>query len=279
MLKKELFWSLLLTCTTLTAGELDGKSADDIAKELANPNTPLTSLRFRLQHFSYEGDLPNANSQSSTLLNLQPTLPFPLDNGHNIWVRPSIPLIFDQPSFNTANQTFDSTFGLADIVFDVQYGKAVKQGFLWSAGGSITLPTATDESLGSNKWSAGPGFQIGHMGKKSVLGTFINHQWDFAGSGDNDVSLTTTQLFAVYLPGGGWNIGSVPVITYDHEKNETTLPLNVAIGRTVVLNERPWKFSLELNYYVEQPDSLGPQWMIGFNIAPVVKNKLVDWFK
>jgi len=36
---------------------------------------------------------------------------------------------------------------------------------------------------------------------------------------------------------------------------------------------------MELNYYVDQPDAVGPEWMIGFNIAPVVQNKLANWFK
>ena len=28
----------------------------------------------------------------------------------------------------------------------------------------------------------------------------------------------------------------------------------------------------EVNYYAQQPDAFGPDWMIGINIAPVVKN-------
>ena len=35
---------------------------------------------------------------------------------------------------------------------------------------------------------------------------------------------------------------------------------------------RPWKLGVEVNYYTEQPDAFGPDWMIGINIAPVVKN-------
>jgi hypothetical protein len=35
----------------------------------------------------------------------------------------------------------------------------------------------------------------------------------------------------------------------------------------------------EINYYVEQPDAFGPEWMVSFSIAPVVVNVLADWFK
>jgi hypothetical protein len=36
----------------------------------------------------------------------------------------------------------------------------------------------------------GPGFQIGQLTKKSVLGVFVNHQWDVAGSGGNDCNMS-----------------------------------------------------------------------------------------
>jgi hypothetical protein len=86
-------------------------------------------------------------------------------------------------------------------------------------------------------------------------------------------------LFGTYLPGDGWNVGTTPIITYDHEIDEATVPLNITAGRTIILGGRPWKFSVEVNYYVEQPDAFGPQWMIGFNVAPVVENIFATWLE
>ena len=221
---------LVLGVVSLSANNIDGKSTEEIAKELANPNTPLTSVKFKLQYIEYKGSLTHANAQDKFLINLQPTLPFPVDDEHMLWVRPSVPLVFNQPTFDQNTQDFDSTFGLADMVFDFQYGKSVKSGWLLSYGGSITLPTATDDALGSDKWAAGPGFQVGYLGEKSILGTFINHQWSFAGSGEKDISLTTAQIFAVYLPGGGWSIASGPIMTYDHETDQATIPTQPSSG-------------------------------------------------
>ena len=42
---------------------------------------------------------------------------------------------------------------------------------------------------------------------------------------------------------------------------------------------RPWKLSTEVNYYFQQPDAFGPEWMISINITPVVENKMANWFK
>ena len=72
---------------------------------------------------------------------------------------------------------------------------------------------------------------------------------------------------------------SSPIMTYDHESNTQTVPLNFAVGKTVKLNGRPWKFAVEVNYYVKQADAFGPEWMVGVNVAPVVKNMLAEWFR
>ena len=33
-----------------------------------------------------------------------------------------------------------------------------------------------------------------------------------------------------------------------------------------------------MNYYVEKADDFGPEWMVGINISPVVKNGLASLF-
>jgi len=270
---------IALTMTSVVMADLgEGKTAEEIAKELANPNTPLSSLKFRLQYRDYDGDLPSADGQDSFTLMFQPTLPFPSDNGRTLFFRPAIPLLIGQPVYDADSLDFSSANGLGDMVVDLQYGTTTESGFLWSVGATFTMPTSTEDGLGNDRWSLGPGFQLGQVGKKSVLGGFINHQWDVAGSGEKIINLTTAQFFAVYLPGGGWNLGSAPTITYDHETDGWSIPLHFVVGKTVIKKGRPWKFALELNYYVERPDAFAPEWMVSFNIAPVVVNGIAKWF-
>ena len=134
------------------------------------------------------------------------------------------------------------------------------------------------------KWAMTPGWGgtqrlprlIGKASAKHVYGLFPNHQWDIGGSGDADISLTSIQGFYTYLPGGGWNVGSGPTATYDWEAEQWTVPLQVNAGKTVVWGGRPWKLSIEANYYVEKSEAFGPEWMIGINLAPVVKNPLAN---
>ena len=142
-----------------------------------------------------------------------------------------------------------------------------------------SLPIATEDSLGTDLFTLGPELLIGKLTPKWVLGAFPSHQWDVGGSGKGDVNLTNLQIFATLLPGDGYNWGSSPIMSYDHNTSQWTIPINLNFGKTVIRNGRPWKLSAEINYYIDQPDAFGPDWMIGINIAPVIENPMAKWFK
>ena len=252
-------------------------SADEIAKELANPNTPLATLTLRTRYQGFEGDLPDADNQNSTTFLLQPTFPFPTQGGGTLFFRPAIPVVVNKPVPEAGG--FGGESGLGDISFDLGYGKTNKETGLLLAGGVVsTLPTATSDDLGADRFTIGPEVLVGLLRPNYVLGAFPNHQWSVAGSGNADINLTTVQLFGIFLPGNAWSVGTAPIISYDWENEQWTTPLNLDVGKTVIINGRPWKFGLGLNYYIDKPDSIGPKWMIEFSVGPVVENVIAKWF-
>ena len=260
-----------------TTGGAATASADEIAAELANPNTAVATLTLKTQYRWFSGDLPNADSQSSPMLLFQPSFPFKLASGDMVLWRPALPLLVDQPIYDASTATFDGETGLGDFAFDLAYAPKLPGGWLIATGLITAWPTATGD-LGTDRFTLGPELLIGKLSKTLVLGIFPNHQWDVGGSGDVDINLTTIQAFATFLPGGGWNVGSAPIMAYDWNSEQWTVPLQLNVGKTVMFGGRPWKLSFEINYYVEQPDPFGPDWMIGFNVAPVVKNGLASFF-
>jgi hypothetical protein len=260
------------------------KSADEMARELANPNNSLATLRFKNQYRWYKGDLPNADDQENYTLLFQPIFPFTLEptasgGKANLFVRPGIPILFDQPVFDALKADFDGVTAIGDIGFDLAYGVTEKSGFLWALGLVGTLPTATDSDVAGEQWRLGPEALIAKFEKWGLYGIFPSHQWDVAGENDDYYSNTQIQLFLRYLPGGGWTIGSTPIMDYDWETNDWTIPLQIVVSKTVKAGKMPVKLELEVNYYVEQPDPFGPEWMVGLNIAPVVTNFLDKWIK
>ena len=72
-----------------------GKSADELAKELNNPNNDIAKLQFKNQYRWYKGDLPGADSQDNYTLLFQPVFPFNLgqtaEYKNVLFARPAIP--------------------------------------------------------------------------------------------------------------------------------------------------------------------------------------------
>ena len=53
------------------------QSADDLAKQLANPNATLGLIFTQFDYTNYSGDIPDAG-QNGVVFNLQPSFPIPL---------------------------------------------------------------------------------------------------------------------------------------------------------------------------------------------------------
>jgi len=235
----------------------------------------------------YDGFLPGSGDEWNYSMNFNPVFPFTLDNGDKIIWRPAVPYVVDSPvpfvsEFSAPGLAgeidFGSHTGLGDIGFDLAYAHTTDSGLLFAGGLFTTLPTASSRYLGTGRWSIGPELLFGKISERYATGGFPNHVWDVAGWGDNDISVTTIQAFYTYLPGGGWNIGTSPIMNYNWETAQWTIPINLTVGKAVTIGGKPWKFSLEANYFFERPDAFAAEWMVGLNITPVIENPLAKLF-
>lgn len=260
------------------------ESADAAAKELANPAGSLASLNVSFQYTEYTGDLPNSDDQDAWSIKFQPTLPFPVgEKGRNIIFRPAVTLLFDQPIFEPEKADFDDLdTNLGDIGFDMVYAgntmKSKNEGFLWGFGTAGTFPTATDDDVGGDQWRLGPEFFGGVIRKWGIAGALVNNQWDMGGSNDSSYSTLTAQYFYAIGLGNGWQLTSSPNIIYDWKADSDdalTLPLGVGVAKTTKIGTQTWKFKLEVQKYVVQPDAFGSDWLVKLTITPVINNPFV----
>ena len=276
---------LIAVCLRSAAAQDAPKSVDEIARELANPNTPLASLTFKNQYRWYDGNLPGASKQSNYTLLFQPVFPFSLGKTASggdatLFIRPAFPLILDQPTFDPSRSGgFRGVTGMADIGFDIGYGVTEKNGVLWAVGMVGTLPTGTRSELTGGQLRLGPEFLLAKFEKWGVYGIFPSHQWNVSGWRNEQYSTTQVQLFLTFLPGGGWKVGTTPVISYDWIAQKWTIPVNLTVSKTIKVGELPVNLGLEVNYYVKKPNTFGPSWYIGFSITPVVKNIFAELFQ
>ncbi len=269
-------------------------SADETAKALANPAGSLANLANNLTYKTFKGDLPGAGDQTAVTYTFQPVLPFPVgDKGRNIIVRPAFQLSFDQPVFDSSQGTWSNLdTELNDILFDTVYAGTTmtskSTGYLWGVGVAGTLPTATNSALGGDQWRLGPELFGGIIRDWGVAGGLISNQWNLGGGGggpgsnDEPYSTTTIQYFYGIGLGNGWQILSGPVITYDWKASSSealSLPLGTGIAKTTKIGGTTWRFQVEIQYYVEQPDSFGSEWALTFDFRPVIQNPVLKWFQ
>lgn len=260
-----------------SAGGAATASADEIAAELANPNTAMGTLNTNFDFIAFDGDLPDAGDQSAVRMVLQPSLPYPLAGGKNFFVRPAIPIIFDQ-SVPSPTGGFDSKgVELGDIAFDAAIGFSFKKkagANVLIAGLTGTLPTATDEALGLDQWLLGPELAVAMVRKWGAIGILVTHQWDVGGDSSFNTSLTGGQYFYTFNLTGGWQISAGPNWSYNHEADSSdawTLPLGIGVAKTSVLGGRPWKMSLQYWNFIKSPEAFGSEHQIRLVIGPVVK--------
>jgi hypothetical protein len=265
-------------------------SLDEIAKELANPNTTLGTLNVPIDYVSYKGDLPGASSQESWRVSFQPVLPYALNETTNLYVRPNIPVLIDQPvpvvfgadvspsadgQFTTQDRNFgNSGTDLGDITFDIAIGKAFPSKTILAGGIAGTLDTATNDDVGLGQTLLGPEIALAQIFDWGVLGVLVTHQWDVAGDDDFDTSITAGQYFYTINLTNGWQIQGQPTWSYNHEaasgEEKWTLPVGTGVAKTMRIGKTPWKFSLQYWHFVKQADSIGPDFQIRFQLGPVV---------
>jgi hypothetical protein len=255
-------------------------SAAEIAKELSNPATLVSSLGNNIEYRKFKGDLPGAGDQESWVYTFQPAFPFPMGDGKILAFRPAFPVLLQQPVFDATTGGFeDKGVELGDIPFDLAYGGTSKGGLITLAGLFGVLPTHTDDAVGSDQWRLGPELVLGVTKKWGVLGGLFSHQWNVGGGSDEpDTSISSLNYFYAFNLGGGLQFASGPTITYDWEAdsgNRWTVPLGVGLSKTFIKGGRPIKTQLQLFYNVEQPDAFAQEWGVKLTITPVVKNPFI----
>ncbi len=137
-------------------------------------------------------------------------------------------------------------------------------------GPQITAPTASDNALGSEKWSAGlvnvlfdassPKFQYGYL---------LSWQNSFAGSSHReDADLLAFQPFAMYQLGGGTYLRAAPIWTYNLENDGYSVPVGLGVGHVFKRNKTVYNLFIEPQFAVASRGPGQPDWQIymGLNL-------------
>ncbi|QGM46524.1 hypothetical protein [Methylocystis heyeri] len=145
--------------------------------------------------------------QPADYLQIQPVVPFHINEDWNLITRTTIPLM-SQARISSAQGREN---GIGDIVPILAFSPSHPGPVIWGFGPTFSLPTATDKTLGTRQWSVGPAAVVLIMPDPWVFGALVTQHWGFAGAHDvNRISRFSAQLFAIYNFPDGTFLSSTP---------------------------------------------------------------------
>jgi hypothetical protein len=234
----------------------EGKAADAtaLAQKLANPIAALISVPFQ---YNYDQNFGPNDEGSVSRLNIQPVIPASLNDDWNLITRVIVPLI-DQDDIPVKGQ---GESGLGDIVTSLFFSPKAptSRGWIWGAGPVLLLPTASDDSLGGEKWGLGPTAVALKQTGAWTAGALANHVWSVAGESDrDDVNATFVQPFLSYITKTRTTFGVSSESTYDWERESWSVPLNATVAQMLKVGPQILQVTIGARYWLDAPDN-GPE--------------------
>lgn len=237
--------------------------AEEKGGDAAQANNPLANMTaFNLQNY-YIGELTDLDEDANQFW-LRYAQPFSV--AETSWLlRASLPVnSFPAPSSGTET-------GLGDLnLFAAYLMDTGNPAVSFGIGPQLTAPTASDDSLGSEKWSGGlvnvlfngssPKFQYGYL---------LSWQHSFAGDDNRtDVNAGAFQPFLFYQLGGGTYLRAAPIWIYNFENDNYSVPLGIGIGQVIKMGKTVFNIFVEPQFSVADRGPGQPEWQIfaGFNM-------------
>ncbi len=231
------FFCFLLTFHAAIAQEGDNNA------QANNPLANMTALNFQ-NYFSPV----LTNSPSGTYLN-------------NTWVRFATPFFDGKTIFrvsaplttiNTkqADGAQSTVSGLGDLNAFMAYNFVSSPTATVGIGPNITLPTATDPTLGTEKVQAGFAL-VAFVAKSPVFqfGGLITYQASVAGNAERqDTNGGAVQPFYFWQLGKGAYLRGAPIWVFNFNEAAYSVPIGLGIGKVVTLGNTVFNLFIEPQY-------------------------------
>ena len=210
---------LLATLTPWSVRAEDGLSQEEIAQA----NNPLADFQtFNINNY-YIPDIYGV----------------PDETANTMWFRyagTAGPLLYrvSAPFKTVPRPGMDPEVGLGDVDLFVSYTFRTPT-FTFGLGPQVYFPTATEDMLGTNRWSLGGAAVFFWFGSRIVqFGSLVTYVHSVDESGGYDtVSSLAVQVFPIFQLGGGTYLRSVPIWSFNLETGDYSIPVGLGIGRVI----------------------------------------------
>jgi hypothetical protein len=251
----------LMALAAFSAPTSANDNADALAQKLQNPVASLISVPIQN---NWDFGIGATDAMRYTV-NVQPVIPFKLNDDINLITRTIVPIIHAESPVAGG----DSISGMGDIVqsFFLSPAKPTTSGIIWGAGPVFLYPSATDDRLGTEKFGLGPTAVLLRQQGPWTYGGLVNHIWSVTGNKQrSDVSGTFLNPFLSYTTSKQTTYSLSTESTYDWERNQWLVPMQAGVSQLVMFGTQPVQFSGSARYYAEVPKG-GSEWGLRFSVT------------
>jgi hypothetical protein len=245
--------ALLMAAATARAQS----DATSIAKASQNPVGSMISVPFQA-NWNF-----NAGSSDRTQFvgNLQPVLPMDATRDYRLVPRLIIPFMQQPIGLD------ETDVGIGDVQLEIFLATKSPNGHgvVWGVGPVFTLATASRQSLGSERWSAGPAIVTIFMPGNWVAGFLLTQQWSYAGT-DNSADRPPVAPFLLqpvvnYNLRDGWAISTSPIITAQWLSGDDSwlVPVGGGVSKVFAISRQHMSTGLQAYAHPIRPE-LAPSW-------------------
>lgn len=225
----------------------------EIAKKLANPLAAMISVPVQM---NFDDNIGPDEEGSLFQLNVQPVLPFTLNEDWYLISRTIVPILYQDDITPAGAQQF----GMGDILQSFFFSPAeLSNGWVLGAGPAMLLPTATDDSLGTEQLALGPTAVALKQKGPWTAGVLANHLWSVSGPGDRaDVNATYVEPWLSYVTSTDTTISLSAETSYDWDADAWSVPVILTVDQLFQVGNQYISIGAAAKYWAESPEG-GPQ--------------------
>ena len=258
------YTQLVVASLCVWAGSALADDAADLAQKSQNPIAALYSLPIQ---FNWNQHMGPTNDGIQAVTNIQPVLPFSINEDWNLISRTILPVI-DQRSL--AQNGLADKSGVGDITQSLFFSPKAKteNGWIWGAGPVFLMPTGSDDLLTNDQWAAGPTAVALKQANGWTYGALANHLWSLEGSpadGREKINASFLQPFLSYTTSTYTTFGINTESSYDWQAKEWSVPVNLTVTQLLKLGGQPLSIQLGPRYWLDSTENGADGW--GFRAA------------